>query len=371
MASDLSRDERATLEGGVLPADVMHEILLRVPAKALCRLRLICRSWRSLTSDPRFAREHLPRHPLFAARHVLWVQTHVVDMSGDIVKQIRSFEDLRFFDLSMQPDLICDAETASGRNKRACLLNPATGEINALPDGSMSAAQSTCILGHIPSTGEYKVLRIGGVIDPVQPCEVITLGGGDRKWRERSDPPIHVLTGFTFVAVVGGVAYFLADYYYYAADDTKQDSIASFDLVTEEWRPTALQGPVSTNPVDTKKVVYDPHTSYPQLAKLNGCLVMAFHSYQHCSLDLWFLIDVDRCIWNRGHSIRCPPSWGLRAPYSLVVLDDGKVVVWLKCSQVLKAYDPRIGTWADLAALENYSFFGMLEGSLLCSGLQN
>ncbi|OEL37035.1 hypothetical protein BAE44_0001946, partial [Dichanthelium oligosanthes] len=53
-----------------LPADVMYEILLRVPAKALCRLRLVCRWWRSLTSDLRFAREHSPRHPLFAAR--LW-----------------------------------------------------------------------------------------------------------------------------------------------------------------------------------------------------------------------------------------------------------------------------------------------------------
>ena len=33
MASDLARDERAMLNGGVLPTDVMHEILLRVPAK--------------------------------------------------------------------------------------------------------------------------------------------------------------------------------------------------------------------------------------------------------------------------------------------------------------------------------------------------
>ncbi|CAN6199702.1 unnamed protein product [Urochloa humidicola] len=50
-----------------LPADVLYEILLRFPAKEVGRLRLVCRSWRSLTSDPSFIRAHSSRHPLIAA----------------------------------------------------------------------------------------------------------------------------------------------------------------------------------------------------------------------------------------------------------------------------------------------------------------
>ncbi|KAF8696783.1 hypothetical protein HU200_036416 [Digitaria exilis] len=47
---------------------MLREILLRLPADALCRLRLVCRPWRSLTSDPSFARAHAARHPLIAER---------------------------------------------------------------------------------------------------------------------------------------------------------------------------------------------------------------------------------------------------------------------------------------------------------------
>ncbi|CAN6245007.1 unnamed protein product [Urochloa humidicola] len=43
---------------GDLPPDAVYEILQRVPAKSLCRLRAVCRSWRSLLSDPGFAAAH-------------------------------------------------------------------------------------------------------------------------------------------------------------------------------------------------------------------------------------------------------------------------------------------------------------------------
>lgn len=43
---------------GVLPLDALREILLRLQTKELCRLRLVCRQWRSLLSDPNFAAAH-------------------------------------------------------------------------------------------------------------------------------------------------------------------------------------------------------------------------------------------------------------------------------------------------------------------------
>ncbi|KAF8704118.1 hypothetical protein HU200_031609 [Digitaria exilis] len=49
--------------GTLLHRDALYEILLRVPAKPLCRFRAVCRSWRSLLSAPSsFVAAHAARH---------------------------------------------------------------------------------------------------------------------------------------------------------------------------------------------------------------------------------------------------------------------------------------------------------------------
>jgi hypothetical protein len=74
---------------------VLRDVLLRLPADELCRLRLVCRSWRSLTSDPLFARSHLSA----GHRHIVLFQcdgaarrrceVRVVDLhAGTVVKRI-------------------------------------------------------------------------------------------------------------------------------------------------------------------------------------------------------------------------------------------------------------------------------------------
>ncbi|KAF2932195.1 hypothetical protein DAI22_05g269500 [Oryza sativa Japonica Group] len=53
----------ATCNDGVLPVDLLHDILLRLPARPLCRLRAVCRPWCALLSDPSFVAAHAARHP--------------------------------------------------------------------------------------------------------------------------------------------------------------------------------------------------------------------------------------------------------------------------------------------------------------------
>ncbi|XP_066393500.1 uncharacterized protein [Miscanthus floridulus] len=48
---------------GALPSDALCEIQLRLPGKQLCRLRTVCRAWRSLLSAPWFAAAHAARYP--------------------------------------------------------------------------------------------------------------------------------------------------------------------------------------------------------------------------------------------------------------------------------------------------------------------
>ena len=66
---------------GLLPTDVLYEVLLRLPAKELCRLRLVCRAWRSLTSDPGFARAHASRHPPLVAGIWNSTEVHLLDLT--------------------------------------------------------------------------------------------------------------------------------------------------------------------------------------------------------------------------------------------------------------------------------------------------
>nr|CAB3455970.1 unnamed protein product [Digitaria exilis] len=79
----------AAANDGLLPADILHEVLLRLPTDELCRLRLVCRSWRSLTSDPIFAKAHSSRHPLLVGINFLvghGREVQFVDTSGNILR---------------------------------------------------------------------------------------------------------------------------------------------------------------------------------------------------------------------------------------------------------------------------------------------
>jgi hypothetical protein len=148
-----------------LPEDVLFGLLLLLPAKDLCRLRAVCRSWRSLTSEEAFIRVHADRHkePLFLAKfrddkmHV-----YVVDLSGNVVKRIAG-ADGGLQVMRTRLNLAC---LATERN--TCrVLNPATEGIHqVLPPVPADAnhvilrnLSTSFVLGLVASTIEYKLLH--------------------------------------------------------------------------------------------------------------------------------------------------------------------------------------------------------------------
>ncbi|OEL15304.1 hypothetical protein BAE44_0023678, partial [Dichanthelium oligosanthes] len=56
------RSEVAAFDG-VLPRELLIEVLLLLPAKEVCRVRAVCPSWRSLTYDPLFLAAYAARRP--------------------------------------------------------------------------------------------------------------------------------------------------------------------------------------------------------------------------------------------------------------------------------------------------------------------
>jgi hypothetical protein len=84
----------ATSNDGVLPMDLLYEIMLRLPTQPLCRFRAVCRSWRFLLCHPEFIAAAQNPGPLLAIGvnydySSSSNQVSVVDMeSGDVVERV-------------------------------------------------------------------------------------------------------------------------------------------------------------------------------------------------------------------------------------------------------------------------------------------
>ncbi|CAL4892517.1 unnamed protein product [Urochloa decumbens] len=344
---------------GMLPTEVLLDILLRLPIRAVCRLRLVCRAWRALTSDPGFARAH----PSCVVAGVCKLRGEIkfVDLfSGDVVKRVPVDEaQVRYgHNLSAQADHVCVVSETEGPT---CVVNVATGAVTVLPAAVAAVkraaadkvVKATSLLGRVRSTGEYKVLRTHlcrGHDIYYHTCDVIALDDG--AWRARPDPPMHISGEFERRAVVNG-------------------GVETGDM---------LQGPFSSHGTtfNGRLIMFTTEGRNLQLAELDGCLVpVHWNAYQgRSSTDLWFLIDVDKVLWTKRYSVRCssPPGRKLNEcsnkSFPLVILDDGRIVLWIRREQALRAYDPKTYTWSDLAIVRDYFCIGMLKGNLLCSGLQ-
>ncbi|KAF8731981.1 hypothetical protein HU200_015931 [Digitaria exilis] len=173
------------INDGVLPGDILHEVLLGLPAKDLCRLRLVCTLF--------------PPPPLIAGLCSNKDEVHIADLSGNI--------------------------------KRV----PITGDsfVSAFDDYEV-----LCIVRHYKNNRFVQTSYV----------TTLNGGGDDRRWRASARLAVPVDPRFRQRAVVGEVAYFLFQLFspdYVVYDDVEPDSIASFDMAKEEWNKTTIRGPLS------------------------------------------------------------------------------------------------------------------------------
>ncbi|KAL6638961.1 hypothetical protein ACP70R_022691 [Stipagrostis hirtigluma subsp. patula] len=204
---------------GDLPLDAMYEVLLRLPAKVLCRLRVVCRPWWCLLSDPQFAAAHAARHrePLIiagcldtAGRDSL---VDILDLSGKIVKQVHGQES----------DIVVTRE----HGLRSCLsahhLPDKLAEEHAARGFRLrDYGEPVHLFGQVASTGECKVLRMlpyrrsrnrnrGDLF------EVCTVNSSSHaRWRAKQAPQASFVWNEWTRVVVGPVAHFLSVAGYFA-----------------------------------------------------------------------------------------------------------------------------------------------------------
>ncbi|KAJ1288166.1 hypothetical protein BS78_02G069500 [Paspalum vaginatum] len=373
---------------GVLPSDALYEILLRLPAKEFCRLRVVCRPWRSLLSDPHLIAAHAARHPLplivtgydddTSEHHSTGsgntgIIIDIMDLSGHVVKRVRTKTPETEQVMFIQLGLVCTGR-GFGHGASYKLLNLSTGAVCALPEGyapheePIMDYQTFVALGKVESTGEYKVLRVIENSDeheePEQLYEVCTLdvdgiGSNTSCWRGNKAPLDQdiVDVGRWKNVVIGGIVYFLSFVPIY---------ISSFDLETEEWRQN-LQGPLSDAAMDHDNIDWD-EVSIATLATLSGSLVVVHRT--NTTLDLWFLMDFERGLWVKQHSIpiSIPRDIHHNDVCPLLMLDDGRILlhtIYLEDKGWIRTYNPRTNTFTDIAEMRNDASVGLYTGSLL------
>ncbi|CAL5079014.1 unnamed protein product [Urochloa decumbens] len=376
------------MDEGALPLDVVHEILLHLPAKPLCRFRAVCRPWRRLLSDPLFMAAHGARHPgphLIASyicntEHDILLS--IVDHSGQIIKQIRRKEEERV--TLMASDLVCITTLQDDTYR---LLNPSTGAVYHMLDQLAQEhidrglelrdySEPVHLFGLAAGKGEYKVLRMlirfawNGAHQYL--FEVCTLNRNrGARWRAKQAPPMSSMWDKCARVVIDGVVYLLNVDVYNSFNSglhvTEKDWIVSFDLETEEWRPN-IRGPssllVGAAAVDMlERLNGRAGSRHIALTNLNGSLVIVL-AWSSC-MDMWFLMDSEEGLWVKQYSMQVAPYKNHRLVRPLLVLDDGRIVVHITNMRLLQIYDPRSNNFTDVVRLSHCWEVSMYTGNLL------
>ncbi|CAO2175488.1 unnamed protein product [Urochloa humidicola] len=364
-----------TSHDGVLPLGVLFDVLVRLQANEICRLRTVCRPWRSLTLDPVFIKAHAARHlgPLVVSfRDDPDDHVHLLDpLSGHVIKRvpIPKYHTL----LRSRLDLIGVAYRFGSGS--CSVIDPATGAVvSHMPESDQNSLRdrlepwsvwereperSVFALGRVHS--EYKMLRIScltGYEIPdhdAQVCSVLTVypGGGHTDWRSTRSPEF-LLDMRSGVVVGSTVYYFWADIYTtnFCKDlqrDGLPECIASFDLQCEFWDTVEVPHLDLDEDDDDDNDKFDEYIdmwSRSTLAELKGYLVLAHDNrfYYSSCLDLWFLIGVGDDLWVKKYSIRAPESAipeDKKFLEPLLLLDDGRIIIFLPSKGALLLYDPK------------------------------
>ncbi|XP_030516571.2 F-box/kelch-repeat protein At3g23880-like [Rhodamnia argentea] len=301
-----------------LPLELHPNVLSRVPTKSLPKFRSVCKEWRDIIDDPRFATVHAasgvesPRILLFSQpslgaepRFVMdeeFLETSLPRLAGGLwhCGARASCHGLLCFD-----DL---------RKGETCLLNPLTR------DGFSLSSVAPCerplgshiAIGMDRLTSRYKILRVSYFRRAIGAIRAEVLDQGSQSWREiASVPPGDILGDPVFAA--GSIHWSVA-----SRNDAL--SISSFDLAKEEFGPTPC-----------------PEIQHARLVDLGGALGLVDCSREE-SLDVWVMEERGR--WKKEYSVQQIPLLPVNKHGYLSVLGCGGRKIMVNYLGSFWFYDP-------------------------------
>ncbi|KAL0787444.1 hypothetical protein Bca101_003690 [Brassica carinata] len=289
--------EKASLE---LPPEIIREILLRLPAKPIGRFRCVSKLFRSLSSDPKFAKIHLDltlrndavHRKLIVSSHNLYALD--LDAIGkrirDLLAQELSYplkeDPIKFDEMikchvgenMLKPYRRNWVEIIGSSHGLVCispcegalfLYNPTTGESKRLITAAGEEFQ-TLGFGFDDLTDDYKVVKLVADGDNVLKSSVYSLKSDSWRWiRDLSYE--HKDCFSSGVTLRGAVHWVFAN--------ENQRVVLAFDFKTEEFREMLLPGEAEDCGHSYRNFV---------VGVTNGCLCLVNSCYEVHD-DVWVM----------------------------------------------------------------------------------
>lgn len=235
-----------------LPSELIVDILLKLPAKSLCRFKCVSKSWLALITNPRFAKAHLLTqsqslslrkrlivcpfycYPRIIPLHLIDHET-VYDDKLAVAIRLENCEKIDVF----SPDTYAGLKVYGSCNGLVCLcfntfhcssfslLNPSTKEYREIPNFPIKHSQTCptygacCGFGYAEHIDDYKIVKFCR-------CKkvVCIFSWSSNSWKEvEHDFVWHCSSVIRGVAVNGSI--------HWVFDGCK---IGAFDLVEEKFK---------------------------------------------------------------------------------------------------------------------------------------
>ncbi|XP_015938499.1 F-box/kelch-repeat protein At3g23880-like [Arachis duranensis] len=298
----------------VLPDELLTEILLRLPAKLLLRLRCVCRSWRTLISSSNFAKEHVQRSiaadPSLSgprvAYHHSWEYKHNTfgDFSlGSLFENPSEPPEVVFFEERRRHEIIgscngllCLHESVDTLNNHVMLWNPCTG--------LTSHSLQICGFIWISGFGHDHVNDVYKLVTTVYQKQTIPHTSATRIYTFCQNPSIRQMQDIPFRSIYGdGKGVFVpgtATLNWIRQHGARDFMVLSLDLVNETFSEFSLP------PKDPDNKTF----FFPHLCVLRNCLAVCFnHEKTHWSVWLMEEYGVPQS-WTKLVTIPCHPRLG-------------------------------------------------------------
>ncbi|CAL9221915.1 unnamed protein product, partial [Arabidopsis halleri] len=304
-----------------LPLDLVDEILSRVPATSLIRLRATCRRWNALFKNKRFTEKHFRIAATKDPMVLMLNEYRVCRMSVNLNVAPPSIEFKGALGLkdshsnSKQVDIVqvfhCDGLLLCKTKKnRLVVWNPCLGETRRIKlkvdykiDGSCcdyyGTDRSRFALGYIQNNKccrSYKILRW---------CEIYEFSSDS--WRVIDDVLYSpILYGYTSVSSLKGNTYWLAD-------DEKEGCklLLSFDFTAEKFKRLCL--PLFQNHGRVTLSVGREE----QLSVLNW-------SYNTSAIEMWVTNKIDaesELLWSKSFTVNYPIGPNFSEIFTTLLID--------------------------------------------------
>ncbi|KAG5232053.1 F-box family protein [Salix suchowensis] len=364
-------DDPQTTGMELLPREIAHDILSRLPITSLVQFKCVCRAWRALLQDPQLVNLYLTFSTLVTDQPCLILHCdfpirnnlYFVDFAAheeekEKVKTIRApFSSVmpEFEVVGSCNGLLCLSDSLY--NDSLFIYNPFTGRYKELPKSFQYPDQEVVLgFGFNAKTKEYKVIRIvyyrnrhGGyprsrrAIYSLSEVQVLTLGCPE--WRSLGKVSYRLRRASG--ALVNGRLHWISR----PCRNKPARRLVSFDLTDEQFREVPKPDCGGLN-------------RCTDLVALRGCLSAAVYC-NYRRLEIWVMKEYNvKGSWVKEYNIgpylpkglkqkpvRPPKIWkndsSGRVVGALCVLKNGEILLEYK-NRALFSYDPENGKFKDV-----------------------